>query len=635
MNDFKAILTRYWGFANFRSMQEEIIRSVHDGNDTLGLMPTGGGKSITFQVYSLSRPGLCLVITPLISLMKDQVENLSGKGIKALAIHSAMTPQEVKIAFNSASWGDYKFLYISPERIATERFRERLPHMDVNLIAVDEAHCISQWGYDFRPSYLRISELRELLPDIPILALTATATSKVVDDIQEKLKFEEKQVVKKSFFRDNLAYVVREREDKMAYLLRSVQKVKGSGIVYVRSRKLTREICDFLRKNKISADYYHAGLSGVNRSRKQEAWKSGTSRVIVATNAFGMGIDKADVRFVIHYGLPDSPEAYYQEAGRAGRDGKKAFAALIYSKADVLALKKNVEKTFPAVDVIKRVYQALCNSLQLAVGYGINQSFDFQIGNFASNYKLPITTVFNSLKILQREGYLELTEELDNPSRVHFIVNRDDLYRFQVANSDYDGFIKLLLRSYSGLFTNYIGIDEDLLAKRAGVEPEVVFRFLNHLNSLKIVHYIPRKKAPYVIFTKERVDADRLKISKEHYADRKADYQERIDAILHYVTNQLKCRSQLLLEYFDEKDSVRCGKCDVCLSRNELSLSKLEFDQIIAQVKEQLAEPCFYEELLFKLVGTEDDKIKVVRWLLDNHKIVYRIDNRLEWVDGV
>ena len=634
MNDFKSILTRYWGFANFRSMQEEIIRSVDEGNDTLGLMPTGGGKSITFQVYSLSKPGLCLVITPLISLMKDQVENLATKGIKALAIHSAMTPQEVKIAFDNASWGDYKFLYISPERVATERFRERLPNMDVNLIAVDEAHCISQWGYDFRPSYLRIAELRELLPNVPVLALTATATSKVIDDIQDKLKFSKKQVVKKSFFRENLAYVVREREDKMAYLLCSIQKVRGSGIIYVRSRKLTREICDFLRKNKISADYYHAGLSGLSRSRKQEAWKNGQTRVIVATNAFGMGIDKADVRFVIHYGMPDSPEAYYQEAGRAGRDGKKAFAALIYSKADVLALKKNVEKAFPAVDVIKRVYQALCNSLQLAVGYGINQSFDFQIGSFAGNYKIPITTVFNSLKILQREGYLELTEELDNPSRVHFIVSRDDLYKFQVANSTYDGFIKLLLRSYSALFTNYVGIDEDLLAKRAGVDIEVVYRFLNHLSSFKVIHYIPRKKAPYVIFTKERVELERLKVSKEHYADRKSNYQERIDAVIYYTTNQLKCRSQLLLAYFDEKDSVRCGKCDICLSRNELSLSKLEFDQIIDQVKEQLAEPCFYEELLFKLIGTEDDKIKVVRWLLDNHKIVYRIDNRLEWGEG-
>ncbi len=634
MKDFQSILTRHWGFSKFRSMQEEIIRSVHEGNDTLGLMPTGGGKSITFQVYALSRPGLCLVITPLISLMKDQVENLSAKGIKALAIHSAMTPQEIKIAFDNASWGDYKFLYISPERITTERFRERLPQMNVNLIAIDEAHCISQWGYDFRPSYLRIVEIRDLLPDVPVLALTATATPKVVNDIQERLRFENGKLIQKSFARNNLNYLVREREDKMAYLLQSVKRVKGSGIVYVRSRKLTREISEYLKKNKVSADYYHAGLSGVNRAKKQENWKNGKTRVIIATNAFGMGIDKADVRFVIHFGLPDSPEAYYQEAGRVGRDGKDAYAVLIYSKADLLALKQNVEKSFPPVDTIKRVYQGLCNSLQLAIGYGVNQSFDFQMGSFASNYKLPITTVLNSMKILQREGYVELTEELDNPSRVHFIAGRDELYRFQVANSSFDSFIKLLLRSYSGLFTNYIGIDEELLAKRANVELDVVYRYLNHLSSFKIIHYIPRKKAPFVIFTRERVEADRIKISKEHYSDRKKDYQHRIDAIINYTTNQLKCRSQVLLEYFGEKDSTRCGKCDVCRGRNVLSLSELEFDQIAEKVREQLKEPCYLEELLFRIQMPEDEKIKVVRWLLDNHKIVYRIDNRLEWAGG-
>ena len=615
-------------------MQEDIIQSVEDGKDTLGLMPTGGGKSITFQVYSMSKPGICLVITPLISLMKDQVENLTAKGIKAMAIHSAMSPQEIKMAFDSASWGDYKFLYISPERIATERFRDRLSQMDVNLVTIDEAHCISQWGYDFRPSYLRIAELRDFLPNVPFLALTATATDKVIVDIQKKLQFEKSQLIKKSFFRENLAYVVREREDKLNYLLNSVQKARGCGIIYVRSRKATREISDYLRTNKVSADYYHAGLTGASRGRKQESWKTGQTRVIVATNAFGMGIDKADVRFVMHFGIPDSPEAYYQEAGRAGRDGKKSFAVMIYSKADVMTLKRSVEKAFPAIDVIKRIYQALCNSLQLALGYGIYRSFDFHIGNFASSYKLPINTVYNSLKILQREGYLELTEELDNPSRVHFIIKRDDLYRFQVANSNFDGFIKLLLRSYSALFTNYVGIDEDLLAKRAGVTIEVVYRFLNHLSSLKVIHYIPRKKAPYIIFTKERVDSSRLKITKEHYEDRKKDYQSRIDAMIHYGTNQLKCRSQALLEYFGEKESVRCGKCDVCHGRNELSLSQLEFDKISNQLKELLQEPYLLEELLFKVKASEDDKIKVVRWLMDNNKIIYRIDNRLEWVSS-
>lgn len=631
MSDFKSILTRYWGYSNFRPLQEEIIQSIADGNDTLGLMPTGGGKSITFQVYSLAKPGICLVITPLISLMKDQVENLNKKGIKALAIHSGLSQREIKIAFDKASWGDYKFLYLSPERVNTERFKDHLGNMDVNLITVDEAHCISQWGYDFRPSYRKITELRQLLPDVPVLALTATATREVEKDIQKQLDFKKEHVLRKSFFRDNLIYIVREREDKMQYLLQSVQRAKGTGIVYVRSRKLTKEISQYLRKNKISADYYHAGLSSLNREKKQDDWKSGKTRVIVATNAFGMGIDKANVRFVIHYGPADSPEAYFQEAGRAGRDGKKAYAVLIYGKSDVLAMKKNVEKSFPDIEVIKNVYQALCNTFQLAVGYGKNQTRDFNLGEFASKYSMQIQTIYNSIKILQREGYLELTDESDNPSRLIFIVGRDDLYKFQVANASFDGFIKLILRSYSGLFADYVPINEELLAKRAGLTIEVVYRFLNHLNSYKIIHYIPRKNTPYIFFPKERIEINRLKISKEHYADRKHDYQKRVDAMIHYSTQKLKCRSQVLLQYFGEKESVRCGNCDVCLERNELGLSKLEFDRLADEIRENLADPCSFGELIMKLKGNEERKIRVIRWLMDNGKIVKRIDNKLEW----
>lgn len=634
VNQFTQILTKYWGYASFRPLQEEIIRSVDQGKDTLGLMPTGGGKSVTYQVYSLSKPGICLVITPLIALMRDQVENLNQRGIKALAIYSGMSSQEIKIAMDNAVWGDYKFLYLSPERIATERFRERINKLDVNLIAVDEAHCISQWGYDFRPSYLRIAELRDLLPDVPVLAVTATATPQVIDDIQEQLKFRKKNLLRTSYYRSNLVYLVRNEEDKVNYLVRSVQKAKGTGIVYVKSRKLTREISDLLRKNDVSADYYHAGLTSPVRSAKQEAWKNGKCRVIVSTNAFGMGIDKSDVRFVIHLEAPDSVEAYFQEAGRAGRDGKPAWSVLLYNNADKVRLERNVDKEFPEPDVIRRVYEAVCNFFQIAVGSGKDQSFEFSMATFASNFSMQITAVYNSLKILQREGYLELTDELDNPSKVYFMVDRDDLYKFQVANASFDGFIKLLLRSYTGLFTNYVAIDEELLAKRANVNADLVYEYLIRLRTQKIIDYIPQKKAPYIIFTKERIHPDRLKITRENYDDRKLEYIRRVDAVVHYVASNHKCRSQLLLQYFGETESVRCGKCDVCMERNELNMSKYEFDVLCEQIKKGLLEPCFYEELLNRIEGKPENAVKVVRWLLENEKIVYRVDNRMEWRKG-
>lgn len=634
MRQFTQILTKYWGYVAFRPLQEEIIRSVDQGKDTLGLMPTGGGKSVTYQVYSLSKPGICLVITPLIALMKDQVENLNQRGIKALAIYSGMSSQEIRIAMDNAVWGDYKFLYLSPERIATERFRERVGKLDVNLIAVDEAHCISQWGYDFRPSYLRIAELRDLLPNVPVLAVTATATPQVIDDIQEQLKFRKKNVLRTSYYRSNLVYLVRNEEDKVNYLVRAVQKAKGTGIVYVKSRKLTREISDLLRKNDVSADYYHAGLPSKIRSAKQEAWKNGKCRVIVSTNAFGMGIDKADVRFVIHLEAPDSVEAYFQEAGRAGRDGKPAWSVLLYNNSDRVRLERNVVKEFPEPDVIKRIYEAICNFYQLAVGFGKDQSFEFSMASFASSFSFQITAVYNSLKILQREGYLELTDELDNPSKVYFQVDRDDLYKFQVANASFDGFIKLLLRSYTGLFTNYVSVDEELLAKRANVHPDLVYEYLTRLRTQKIIDYIPQKKTPFVIFTRERIDLDRLKISRENYDDRKRDYIRRIDAVVHYASSGHKCRSQLLLQYFGETESVRCGKCDVCLERNELNVSKYEFDSLCEQIKKVLIEPCFYEELLAQITGKAENTVKVVRWLLENEKIVYRVDNRMEWRKG-
>lgn len=631
MDQFRQILTKYWGYSGFRPLQAEIIESVASGKDTLGLMPTGGGKSITFQVFSLSREGVCLVITPLIALMKDQVENLNRRGIKALAIHSGMSSLEIKTAIDNIVWGDYKFLYISPERIETQRFRERLKDMKVNLITVDEAHCISQWGYDFRPSYLKIADLRAVLPDVPVLALTATATPVVVDDIQAQLKFKEKNLLSKSFARDNLVYLVREQEDKLKYMVQSVLKAKGSGIVYVRKRKLTREVAALLSEKNISADFYHAGLKTEIRSRKQEDWTMGKTRVIVATNAFGMGIDKPDVRFVIHLDPPDSIEAYFQEAGRAGRDGENAFAVMLYNDADKLKLKKHITTAFPDIDSIKKVYEAVCNYCQIAEGFGSGKVYDFNLSVFAESFRFPVSLVLASLKILQREEYLEFTEEVDSPARLRFIVNRDDLYKFQVANASFDGFIKLLLRSYTGLFTEYVNIDEELLAKRASISGELVYEFLKRLDAQKIIDFIPRKKTPFIVFNRDRVNTSRLTISKKNYDDRKKDFIQRIEAVINYAESQAKCRSQILLEYFGEKNPPRCGKCDVCQKRNNLGLNKIEFDQVVQQIKQILKTPTTYEKLLFELEGDQEENIKVVRWLLDNEKILFRIDKKLEW----
>jgi ATP-dependent DNA helicase RecQ len=631
MKNFSEILNKFWGFTEFRPLQLEIIESVATGKDTLGLMPTGGGKSITFQVYSLSQKGISIVITPLIALMKDQVENLQRRGIKALKIHSGMSQMEIKVTLDNAVWGDYKFLYVSPERLNSEFFKERLAKMDVNLIAVDEAHCISQWGYDFRPSYMNIIQLRELLPGVKFLALTATATPKVVEDIQDKLGFKKRNVLSMSFQRENLSYLVRLREDKMGYLLETLKKVKGSGVVYVRSRKGTREIAAELRKNKISADFYHAGLSTVVRHEKQDEWLAGKTRVIVATNAFGMGIDKPDVRFVVHVDPPDSLEAYFQEAGRAGRDGKKAAAVLLFNNADKTKLKKHVTVAFPEIENIKRIYQALCNYLQVAEGFGKGQVYEFSLQDFAQTFKFQQAMVYNSLKILQREGYLEFTEEMDNPSRIYFSVSRDELYKFQVANETFDTFVKLILRSYTGLFNGYVNIDEELLARRAGLDQDTVYNFLKHLRKSKIIDYVPRNRNPFIYFSKERISLNRLKISKENYDFRKKDFLSRVGSVIHYATTTTTCRSQLLLQYFGENDSYECGICDVCTSMHKIGLTSFEFNEISKQVKKILETPCSYENLLLKLKGNREKSMEVLKWLLDNHNIVFRIDRKLEW----
>jgi len=603
------------------------------GKDTLALMPTGGGKSITFQVPAMAKEGICIVVTPLIALMKDQVENLKSRGINAISINSGMSKNEIDIALENCIYGTVKFLYVSPERLDTDIFQIRIKHMQVNLLAIDEAHCISEWGYDFRPSYLKIAEFRNLIPDVPVLALTATATPKVVKDIQQKLNFEFPNLFQKSFERKNLVYLVRQVEDKMKYLLETINKVKGSGIIYVRNRKKTKEIAVFLQKNKISADYYHAGLKHEVRSTKQNDWKNGTKRVMVATNAFGMGIDKPDVRFVIHIDLPDSIEAYFQEAGRAGRDEKKATAVLLYNNSDKVKAEQRIDTNFPEIKEIKEVYQALGNYFKIPYGGGKNISYDFIMSDFAKNYNFNLIKIISSLSFLQREGYIELTDEFNNPSKIHFKTNRDDLYKFQVANAQFDGFIKLVLRSYTGVFSEYVNIDEFSLAKKAKVEIDIVFKYLSRLKSVGIIDYIPQKKNPLIFYVEERLDDKSLHISRENYEFRKQRYFEKLKAIVQYAASTNKCRSQMLLSYFGDKEPDRCGICDVCTRRNELDLSKYEFDLILEELKDALQKQEMDIDLLVGHSKYNKDKvIRVIQWLLDNEKISKNEQDKLFWI---
>ncbi|MCX6329899.1 MAG: RecQ family ATP-dependent DNA helicase [Bacteroidia bacterium] len=629
---YKQILTKYWGFTSFRPLQEEIIRSVAEGKDTLGLMPTGGGKSITFQVPALLNEGICLVITPLIALMKDQVNRLNSLEIKSLAIHSGMSAEEIDIAIENCIYGDYKFLYISPERISTRIFQTRLPRFNINLVAVDEAHCISQWGYDFRPSYLKIALIRDLISDkVPFLALTASATPPVIDDIIKKLEFRGKNVLRTSFERKNISYLVRQVEDKGTYLIKTLHKVKGSGIVYVRSRKRCKEIAELLVASGISADFYHAGLPVELRDKKQTSWSTGETRVIVATNAFGMGIDKAEVRFVIHWEMPDSIEEYFQESGRAGRDNKPAFAVLLYSSSDKSRLEDSLRRKFPPVEKIKDIYEALCNFLQVPQGAGKDNVFDFSMSDFVSKYRFPVIETYNSLSFLQREGYIEFTEEINNPSRVHFIVSRDDLYKFQVANESFDSFIKLLLRSYTGMFSEFVAINEDALAKKSALSRDTVYRFLVKLSSFNIIRYIPGKKTALIIFTEERLERKALMISPENYIQVKDKHVIRLNKIIDYADYNTKCRSVTLLDYFGE-EADRCGICDVCRERNELDLSKYEFDMILTEIKDNLAEKKLdAQELVSKVSHPEEKVIKVLRWLLDHNKIIMDDKHLLFW----
>jgi ATP-dependent DNA helicase RecQ len=632
IDTYRQVLTKYWGYTSFRPLQEEIIRSVAGGKDTLGLMPTGGGKSVTFQVPAMVNEGICLVITPLIALMKDQVSRLNSMEIKSVAVHTGMTREEIEIALENCIYGDYKFLYVSPERITTQLFQAKAQRLNISLVAIDEAHCISQWGYDFRPSYLKIVTLRDYIPvNVPFLALTASATLPVIEDIMTKLAFRERNVLRTSFERKNISYLVRKVEDKSSYLFNILNNVKGSGIVYVRSRKKSKEIAELLVGNGVSADFYHAGLTHELREKKQTSWSSGDTRVIVSTNAFGMGIDKADVRFVIHWDIPDSLESYFQESGRAGRDNKASYAVLLYSEADKSRLIDSIRHKFPPVDKIKDIYEALCNYLQVPIGSGKESVFDFNMSDFVSNYRLPVTETYNSLLFLQREGYIEFTEEINNPSRVLFIVGRDDLYKFQVANEPFDGFIKLLLRSYTGMFSEFVPINEEMLAKKSALTRDTVFQFLVRLSNQHIIRYIPGKKTPLVIFTEERLDRKDLFISPENYLHVKEKYIQRLDKMIEYAEANNRCRSVILLDYFGE-DSDRCGICDVCRERNELDLSKYEFDLILEEIKTVLTqEKPDMEQLVKRISFPEDKVIKVIRWLLDHNKIIKDDDMKMMW----
>lgn len=630
-SDINAILEKYWGYKEFRPLQKEIIQSVMDGKDTLALMPTGGGKSLTFQVPALAREGVCIVITPLISLMKDQVENLVKRDIKAMAIYSGMSRDEIDMGINNCLYGGYKFLYLSPERIGSELFLSRLPRMVVNLIAVDEAHCISQWGYDFRPAYLKIETLRTLLPGVPVLALTATATKVVAKDIMAKLQFPAPKILSKSFERPNLTYLVRQTEDKLAYILKIIRNIQGCGIIYVRSRKKTKEIAIFLKKNGVASSFYHAGLTDAERAGRQDDWKSGFVRIIVATNAFGMGIDKADVRFVIHLEPPDAIESYFQEAGRAGRDEKRAYAILLCDHNDKAKMERNVDVHFPDIQLIKNVYQSLGNFLQVPLGGGKNLVFDFDMAAFVSAFRWNVMTAYNCLKIIQTEGYIEFSEEVNNPAKVHFLIGRDDLYKFQVSNAAFDGFIKLLLRSYTGLFTDFVPIDEHTLARRAKVSLDVVCGFLIKLSSLKIIKYIPRKNTPQIMYTEERLDDKTLHIATDAYRNRKDIFTGRIMEMIRYAFSGDMCRSSMLLAYFGEKDAPVCGICDVCLRKKDSGLSADEFETIKISICEKLNEsPLTINHLTASLNFRDDKVIAVTRWLLDNDLVSYTNEKSIQ-----
>ena len=564
---YNEILKHYWGYDDFRGIQREIIESIGAGRDTLGLMPTGGGKSIAFQVPALAKEGLCIVVTPLIALMKDQVANLRCRGIKATAIYSGMRSSDIVKALENCIFGDYKFLYVSPERLSSELFLKKIQRVKVSMVTVDEAHCISQWGHDFRPAYREVKQLREIFPSVPVLALTATATPEVVKDIQQQLGFAQENCFSMSFARKNLVYVVRHTENKPQELLHILDRIGGSAIVYTLNRKKTKEVCDILLANGVTAEYYHAGLSPESKDAKEEAWKSGRARVMVSTNAFGMGIDKPDVRLVVHIDLPSSIEAYFQEAGRAGRDGNDAYAVTLFSRVDRQAVARRLADNYPSQEFIREIYDEICYYYSMALGDGLNCTYEFSLGDFCKDYHRPTLQTDSALKILTRMGYLEYVEEMEYASRVRFIVGKDALYRFRGLPPDYELLINALLRNYSGLFTDYVFIDERYLSRVTKLSRHRMYEIFVSLVSRGLVQYAPSKKCPIITFTRHRVLGSELRFAREVYDERKAIFGERLKSVINYAVSDDKCRSRLLLEYFGERGSDDCRRCDVCVQR--------------------------------------------------------------------
>jgi ATP-dependent DNA helicase RecQ len=621
----ESILKKYWGFDAFRANQREIIESVLNGQDTLALLPTGGGKSVCFQVPGLTLDGICIVISPLIALMKDQVENLKKKGINAMALHSGMHFNQIDAALDTCVYGDVKFLYLSPERLRNEMVQVRIQKMNVNLLAVDEAHCISQWGYDFRPTYLQIAEIRQLLPKVPVLALTATATPKVVEDIQEKLEFKKKHVIRSSFERTNLSYMVLSEDDQKGRALKILERTPGCAIIYVRNRRRTKELAQFLQTQKVSASYYHAGLSFAERQNVQNDWVNNRTRVIVSTNAFGMGIDKPDVRTVIHFGFPDSLEAYFQEAGRAGRDEKESFAVALVNKHDIGELQNRLDHEFPSRERIREVYFALGSHLQLAEGSGADEWFDFDLEAIAARYKWKPKEILEAMSFLEKADHLTLSASTDPRSVLQFIVDHSAIYDLELRNPKVGRVTKVLLRSYPRLFEELVSINEEVIGKRAGFSGEQTVVILKKLHALQVIDYRPASGLPKLTFVGGRMRKQDLLITKAIYEHRIELIRERIKAAIHFVETDKVCRSQMLLKYFGEEDTRHCGKCDVCRSLSKLTVNEADIELVRTSIRAETS----LDELFRQLQKPEKDILKAIQLLLDNEELIYLMNGKI------